>query len=293
MKKINVKRAILENGNLRKEVKFGFSWGAFFLGFIYPLIKEDYMVAGISFVVISIASMIFFPLIFVLSMVFGFLYNKMYVKKLIKQGWHPFTEEDAQILRMNGILFDDKNNSSKNNREGMAKEIEYYDMQPSEKTEVKNETQVAAPAVAKVAEKPAATPAVATVAPAVTSKAKAPVAAATTQASSSNKGAAIYQAALAQLGRYQDCTMLVTNALKAVGINFHDWPAGYMSLGTVVPASQAQPGDLVYYANGGMGAAHIGVYAGNGQAIHGGWNGNQTVLNTANLGSGPVYIRVK
>ena len=143
----------------------------------------------------------------------------------------------------------------------------------------------AAPAP-KAEEKPAAAPA----APAVT-KTAAP--AATTQVASSNKGAAIYQAALAQLGTFQDCTMLVTNALKAVGINFHDWPAGYMSLGTVVPASQAQPGDLVYYANGGMGAAHIGVYAGNGQAIHGGWNGNQTVLNTANLGSGPVYIRVK
>ena len=163
----------------------------------------------------------------------------------------------------------------------------------SEKTEVKNETQVAAPAVAKVAEKPAATPAVATAAPAVTSKVNAPVAAATTQASSSNKGAAIYQAALAQLGTFQDCTMLVTNALKAVGINFHDWPAGYMSLGTVVPASQAQPGDLVYYANGGTGLAHIGVYAGNGQAVHGGWLGNQTVLNSANIGSGAVYIRVR
>ena len=163
----------------------------------------------------------------------------------------------------------------------------------SEKTEVKNETQVAAPAVAKVAEKPAATPAVATAAPAVTSKVNAPVAAATTQASSSNKGAAIYQAALAQLGTFQDCTMLVTNALKAVGINFHDWPAGYMSLGTVVPASQAQPGDLVYYANGGTGLAHIAVYAGNGQAVHGGWLGNQTALNTANVGSGAVYIRVK
>ena len=163
----------------------------------------------------------------------------------------------------------------------------------SEKTVVKNETQAAAPAVAKVAEKPAATPAVATAAPAVTSKVNAPVAAATTQASSSNKGAAIYQAALAQLGRYQDCTMLVTNALKAVGINFHDWPAGYMSLGTVVPASQAQPGDLVYYANGGTGLAHISVYAGNGQAVHGGWLGNQTVLNSANIGSGAVYIRVR
>ena len=161
------------------------------------------------------------------------------------------------------------------------------------KAEVKKEAPVAKPAVAKAAEKPAATPAVATAAPTVTAKTQAPAAAATTQVASSNKGAAIYQAALAQLGTFQDCTMLVTNALKAVGINFHDWPAGYMSLGTVVPASQAQPGDLVYYANGGMGAAHIGVYAGNGQAIHGGWNGNQTVLNTANLGSGPVYIRVK
>ena len=161
------------------------------------------------------------------------------------------------------------------------------------KAEVKKEAPVAKPAVAKAAEKPAATPAVATAAPTVTAKTQAPAAAATTQVASSNKGAAIYQAALAQLGTFQDCTMLVTNALKAVGINFHDWPAGYMSLGTVVPASQAQPGDLVYYANGGTGLAHIGVYAGNGQAVHGGWLGNQTVLNSANIGSGAVYIRVK
>ena len=136
MKQINGKRAILENGVLRKEVTFGFSWGAFFLGFIYPLIKGDYIAAGISFAVIGVASMIFFPLIFVLSMVFGFMYNKMYVRMLIKQGWHPFTEEDAQVLRTNGILFNDKNNSYENNRERMAKEVEYYEMQPSEKTEV-------------------------------------------------------------------------------------------------------------------------------------------------------------
>lgn len=161
------------------------------------------------------------------------------------------------------------------------------------KAEVKKEAPVATPAVAKAAEKPAVTPAVATAAPTVTAKTQAPAAAATTQVASSNKGAAIYQAALAQLGKFQDCTMLVTNALKAVGINFHDWPAGYMSLGTVVPASQAQPGDLIYYANGGTGLAHIAVYAGNGQAIHGGWLGNQTALNTANVGSGAVYIRVK
>ena len=136
MKQINEKRAVLENGVLRKEVKFGFSMAAFLLGFIYPLIKGDYITAGIAFVVIGTAGMMFFPLVFVLSMVFGFIYNKMYVRRLIKQGWHPFTEEDAQVLRMNRILFNDKNNSYENNRERMAKEVEYYEMQPSEKTEV-------------------------------------------------------------------------------------------------------------------------------------------------------------
>ena len=136
MKQINGKRAVLENGVLRKEIKFGFSWGAFFLGFIYPLIKGDYIVAGISFVVIGMASMIFFPLIFVLSMVFGFIYNKMYARRLIKQGWHPFTEEDAQVLKKNGILFNDKNKSYGSNEERMIEETENFKKQESGKIEV-------------------------------------------------------------------------------------------------------------------------------------------------------------
>lgn len=136
MKQINGKRAVLENGVLRKEIKFGFSWGAFFLGFIYPLIKGDYMVAGISFVVIGMASMIFFPLIFVLSVVFGFIYNKMYVRRLIKQGWHPFTEVDAQVLKKNGILFNNKNKSYGSNEERMIEEAENFKIQESGKIEV-------------------------------------------------------------------------------------------------------------------------------------------------------------
>lgn len=136
MKQINGKRAVLENGVLRKEIKFGFSWGAFFLGFIYPLIKGDYIVAGISFVVIGMASIIFFPLIFVLSMVFGFIYNKMYARRLIKQGWHPFTEEDAQVLKKNGILFNEKNKSYGSNEERMIEEAENFKKQESGKIEV-------------------------------------------------------------------------------------------------------------------------------------------------------------
>lgn len=107
-----------------------------------------------------------------------------------------------------------------------------------------------------------------------------------------SKAQRILSAAMAQLGVYQDCTMLVTNSLAAVGIYFHDWPVGYFSLGYTVPASEAIPGDLIYYANGGAGVAHIAVYAGNGMAVHGGFNGNETRLWTAYVGSGPVFIRV-
>jgi cell wall-associated NlpC family hydrolase len=135
---------------------------------------------------------------------------------------------------------------------------------------------------------PAAQPVAAPKVTATVTAAAAPAA----PASASGKGAAILSAAYAQLGVMQDCTMLVTNSLAAVGINFHDWPAGYLSLGRTVSAAEAQPGDLIYYADGGAGMAHIAVYAGNGQAVHGGYNGNQTVVFSANVGSGPVFIRV-
>ena len=136
MKQINGKRAVLENGVLRKEVKFGFSMAAFLLGFIYPLIKGDYITAGIAFVIIGITGVIYFPLIFVLLMVFGFIYNKMYVRRLIKQGWHPFTEEDAQVLKKNGILFNDKNKSYGSNEERTIEEAENFKKQESGKIEV-------------------------------------------------------------------------------------------------------------------------------------------------------------
>lgn len=102
----------------------------------------------------------------------------------------------------------------------------------------------------------------------------------------------VYAAAMNQLGVYQDCTMLVTNSLAAAGIYHHGWPASYLGLGTVISASEAVPGDIIYYADGGTGWAHVAVYAGGGQAIHGGYLGNQTVVASAYMGSGPVFIRL-
>ncbi|WP_125610079.1 NlpC/P60 family protein [Specibacter cremeus] len=108
-------------------------------------------------------------------------------------------------------------------------------------------------------------------------------------ATKSGIGATILAAAYAQLGVVQDCTALVSNSLAAAGINYHGWPAGYLSLGRTESAAEAQPGDLIYYDNAGAGVPHIAVYAGDGMAIHGGFNGS-TVKFTAYLGSGPVFI---
>ena len=85
---------------------------------------------------------------------------------------------------------------------------------------------------------------------------------------SGSKAAAIYAAAYAQIGVNQDCTMLVTNALKAVGINFHSSPEGYLSLGTLTSTPVA--GDIIVYSG------HVAIYAGNGMAIHGGWGPTRT-----------------
>ena len=105
-------------------------------------------------------------------------------------------------------------------------------------------------------------------------------------------GNAVVNAALAQLGKSQDCTMLVTNSLAAVGINFHSAPAGYMQLGSIVSAAEAQPGDIIYYADGGIGVPHVAIYLGGNQAVHGGWTGDTTVVNRVYGGSGPVFIHI-
>ena len=111
-------------------------------------------------------------------------------------------------------------------------------------------------------------------------------------ASNSAKRDAVVAAArgYAAMNAQTDCTMLATNSLRAAGINFHGWPMDYMKLGTVT--SNPQPGDLVLYASNGFGQQHIAVYIGNGQAVHGGWNGMGTTIFSVNLptGSAPIFV---
>lgn len=172
------------------------------------------------------------------------------------------------------------------------------------KTEVKPVVESSPTAVPAVATKESAPETPAAVAKAIASPAAAQAAQAGSSANPANipaalgssesiagsLGARIAAAAQAQIGVEQDCTALVSNSLKAVGINFHGWPADYLSLGSVT--TSPVPGDLIYYKNGGMGMPHIAVYIGGGKAIHGGWNGHSTAVGPVNLGSGAIYIHV-
>ena len=116
-------------------------------------------------------------------------------------------------------------------------------------------------------------------------------------ATTSGKGAAVAQAALRQVGVRQDCVMAVGRALSsALGgsvDSWRKWPHEYYQFGYAV--ASPLPGDLIYYVHGsGAGSlAHIAIYIGDGKAVHGGWNGNDTIIFGVNVGSGPNYIRLR
>lgn len=102
-------------------------------------------------------------------------------------------------------------------------------------------------------------------------------------------GQGIANAALAQIGWGQDCTALVENSLRAVGI-----PAGdlgtqvgeYTGLGGYIVSDGAYaPGDVLVWSG-----RHVAVYIGNGQAVHGGYGGFQTVVASAFIDGTPSAV---
>ncbi len=60
-----------------------------------------------------------------------------------------------------------------------------------------------------------------------------------------------------------------------------------------VSASEAQPGDIIYYSNSGLGTQHYAVYLGGESALHGNFNGT-TVIRSVYLknGSEPQFLRL-
>ena len=90
------------------------------------------------------------------------------------------------------------------------------------------------------------------------------------------------------------CTQVVQQALANAGVSdaYQLWPDQYQGVYGYYTDSP-QVGDLIYYNNGGRGVDHIAIYIGNGQAVHGNYNGKTVIADAYQSGMGnPQYIRV-
>ena len=90
------------------------------------------------------------------------------------------------------------------------------------------------------------------------------------------------------------CTQVVQQALANAGVSdaYQLWPDQYAGQYGYYTDSPAE-GDLIYYNNGGRGVDHIAIYIGNGQAVHGNYNGKTVIAGSYVDGAGtPQYIRV-
>lgn len=94
------------------------------------------------------------------------------------------------------------------------------------------------------------------------------------------------------------CTQVVKLALANAGVSdaAQLWPDQYFKYG--YETSDPQPGNLVYYNNGGRGVDHIAIYIGDGLCVHGNFRMSdgsiQTVISSVYNGGGgtPQFIQV-
>lgn len=80
-----------------KECKVGFSWTTLFFGFLPALFRGDWKWMLIQIV----AAMFTFG---VSSLVFCFIYNKIYINNLLENGYSASTNTDKDILMSKGFL---------------------------------------------------------------------------------------------------------------------------------------------------------------------------------------------
>lgn len=116
-------------------------------------------------------------------------------------------------------------------------------------------------------------------------------------ASNGSKGSGAVAAAMTKLGRPYvwgaagpnafDCSGLTQWAYQQVGVSIPRVTWDQERAGRVVPVSQIQPGDLVFYDGGG----HMAMYTGGGQVIHAPRTGD--VVRIASLYMMPVELVVR
>lgn len=116
-----------------------------------------------------------------------------------------------------------------------------------------------------------------------------------------DQGQAIVNAAYAQLGSTDLCSLVVNNALNAIGVDcFVGSPTAgyYIDTETIRTrgywVESPQPGDVAYYSSNYSGnSSHVAIYIGNGKVISGNFNGSTQIVDAYIGGqqSYPQYYR--
>lgn len=88
----------LKNQNgLTKRTKLGFSWTMLFFGIFVPLIRGDFKWAIITLLAAAVTCGISW-------LVFPFIYNKIYIKEHLQNGWIPADEMSENALKSKGYM---------------------------------------------------------------------------------------------------------------------------------------------------------------------------------------------
>ena len=78
-----------------------------------------------------------------------------------------------------------------------------------------------------------------------------------------------------------DCSGFVSYVYAQMGISLPHQSGDILNSGTVISASEARPGDILWWPG------HVGIYAGDGQVLH-----STPGVSITNIWGSPTYLRV-
>lgn len=81
---------------MTKQVKLGFSWTMLFFGIFVPLFRGDLKWTILSLILTVITCGLAW-------LILPFIYNKLYIKSLLENGWYPADEMSRNALNAKGI----------------------------------------------------------------------------------------------------------------------------------------------------------------------------------------------
>ena len=94
-----MKISLINNEGVIKEVKLGFSWTTLFFGIFPALLRKDFKWAMIMLGISITINLFLFGLgALITGVLFAFIYNKIYIKDLLTNGYRPVYAAGRELL---------------------------------------------------------------------------------------------------------------------------------------------------------------------------------------------------